>query len=66
MFYQLDEPTLTNMIDFFQKCQQDSLKELALICDGKEGKKIQQQVAIYNTLVMNLIKLRTIKKASSA
>lgn len=62
MFYEMNEQTLTNMIDFFQKQQQEALKELSNVCDGKEGKKIQSQIAIYNTLVMNLIKLRTIKK----
>jgi len=58
----MNETTLSTMIDFMQKHQQESLKELAQTCDGKEGKKIQSQIAIYNTLVMNLIKLRTIKK----
>jgi len=62
MFYKLDEQTLTSMIDFFQKQQQESLKELASICDGKECKKIQAQISIFNSLVMTLIKLRTIKK----
>lgn len=58
----MNEDTLTKLIEFFQKEQQEALKELSQITDGKQGRKTQQQVALLNSLVMQLIKLRTMKK----
>ena len=65
MIYDLNESTLTNLIDFFQKQQMDMMKQVTQISDAKEGKRLQKQIGIFNTLVMNLLKLKELRKPTA-
>lgn len=62
MIYKLDDTTLNSLIDFFQKQQMDAMKEANTICDVKESKRMQKQIAVFNNLAMNLMKLRDVRK----
>ena len=62
MIYELSDPTLNSLIEFFQKQQMDTMKEANTICDQKESRKLQKQISIFNNLAMNLMKLRDIRK----
>lgn len=64
MIYELGDATLNSLIEFFQKQQMETMKEANTICDVKESKKIQKQIAIFNNLAMNLMKLRDVRKQS--
>lgn len=66
MFYgNLDEKQLSNLLEFFQKQQAECFKLLNEVTDPKQTKKIQNKITIYNSLVINITKLRTIIKAEN-
>lgn len=62
MIYELNDSTINHLIEFFQKQQIDMMKQANTICDVKESKKIQKQIALMNNLSMNLLKLRDVRK----
>jgi hypothetical protein len=58
----LSDATLSRLIEFLQKEQVDAMKKCSQTTDGKESKKLQREITLYNNLTMNFMKLRELKK----